>query len=248
MQIPFDTYLVSAFFLALLRASAWLVATPPFANRAIPGRVKAGIAAGIALAAAPMIQDPPPFGSVAFLNSALLQVFVGFALGFMTQILFAVFSAAGQLIDVFAGFSIAMLYDPMAEVQSTVFGRLYTLLATTLFFVTGAAALLVQGFLLSFKAIPASGIRLDRFEQLLTHELSTFLVAAIEIAAPVLITLFLTEMVLGILAKAAPSLNIFAIGFPLRVIVALVAVTMAIPLLLPSVGNIVNQAVTNMGW
>ena len=248
MQVPFDSFLVSAFFLALLRGSAWLVATPPFSNRAIPGKVKAGIAAGLAIAAAPMIENPPPFGSVAFLNSAILQIFVGFALGFMTQILFAVFSAAGQLVDVFAGYSIAMFYDPMADVQSTVFGKFYALLATTLFFVTGAANLMVRGFLLGFEAIPANGIRLDRFQDLLVNELSQFFIAAIEIAAPVLITLFLTEMVLGILAKAAPSLNVFAIGFPLRVIVALTAVTLAIPLLLPSVGNIADQVVENMGW
>jgi len=247
MNLPFDAALVSAFFLALLRGSAWLIATPPFNNRSIPPRVKAGLAAGLALAAAPMIQNPPPFGTVAFMNSAFLQLFVGIALGFMTQLLFAVFQAAGSLIDVFAGYTIAQIYDPMSETQTSVFGRTYSLVATTLFFVTGACALMVRGFLASFTAVPADGIKFDRLEQLFTHELAAFLVAAVEIAAPVLVTLFLAELVLGILSKAAPSLNVFALGFPLRVIVALSSVAMALPLLIPSVGHIADQIGSNMG-
>ena len=118
----------------------------------------------------------------------------------------------------------------------------------TLFFVTGAANLMVRGFLSSFKAIPANGIRMDNLEKLLTGELSRFLIAAVEIAAPVLIVLFLAELILGILAKAAPSLNIFAIGFPLRVIVALTAAIAAIPLILPAASTIADEIVHNMGF
>ena len=135
----------------------------------------------------------------------------------------------------------------MSETQTSVFGRTYSLVATTLFFVTGACALMVRGFLASFTAIPADGIKLERFEKLLTHELAAFLVAAVEIAAPVLVTLFLAELVLGVLSKAAPSLNVFALGFPLRVIVALSSVAMALPLLIPSVGHIADQIGSNMG-
>lgn len=247
MSLPFDAALVSAFFLAMLRASGWLFSTPPFANRQIPARVKVTIAVGLALASAPMIANPPPFGSVAFINSAFLQIFVGVAMGVMTQVLFAIFEAAGSLIDVFAGFTISQFYDPMSESQSTIFARLYTLIAITLLFVTGAVNLMVRGFLSSFTAIPANGIRLNDLQHLLTNELSRFLVAAIEIAAPVLIVLFLAEVILGILAKAAPSLNVFAVGFPLRVIVALTAVTAALPLLLPAVSNIADEVVHNMG-
>lgn len=248
MTIPFDAALVSAFFLALLRATAWLVSTPPFANRSIPGRVKVGFAAALALTTAPMIANPPPFGSVAFVNAAVFQLAVGFAMGLITQLLFAVFQAAGSLIDIFAGYSIAMLYDPMSEMQTTVFGRIYALLGVTLFFVTGACAMMINGFILSFKAIPASGIRLDNLEKLLTDQLGMFFIAAIEIAAPVLVTLFLTELVLGVLAKASPSLNVFAIGFPLRVIVALTTVAFAIPLVVPAASSIGDEIVRAMRW
>ena len=247
MQLSFDSALISAFILALTRAGAWLVITPPLANRAIPSRVKIGLSAGLAIAAAPMVANPPPFGSVAFMNSLFLQLAVGFALGFMTKVLFSVFQMAGQLIDTFAGFSIAVLYDPMSESQSTIFGRLYELIAVTLFFVTGACNLMIRGFLTSFTAIPASGIDIDNLQKLLVNGMSTMLVAAIEIAGPVMVTLVLAEMVLGILAKAAPSLNVFAVGFPLRVIVAVVTITMAIPLLLPAIGSVGEQIAHNMG-
>ena len=82
---------------------------------------------------------------------------------------------------------------------------------------------------------------------MLTKNLGQFLVAAIEVAGPVLGCLFLAEVTLGLLSRAAPSLNVFSLAFPLRVVVALVVVALAIPLISPAVSNLVHDAMAPLG-
>jgi flagellar biosynthesis protein FliR len=82
---------------------------------------------------------------------------------------------------------------------------------------------------------------------LLTKNMGEFLIAAVEIAGPILACLFLAEITLGLLARAAPNLNVFALAFPLRVIIALVIVAVALPLIAPALGNLVREAVAPLG-
>jgi flagellar biosynthetic protein FliR len=105
----------------------------------------------------------------------------------------------------------------------------------------------VNGFLRSFTVIPARGIAMTDIANALTKNIGEFFLAAIEVAGPVLACLFLTEVTIGLLARAAPALNVFALGFPLRVIVALVLVAFAVPLLSPAVGNLVHYAMVPFG-
>jgi flagellar biosynthetic protein FliR len=248
VEIAFDPVLVTGFFLALVRATAWLFIAPPFNTRLVPVAVKAGIAAALALAAAPHVADPRlPLENGPFFAALITQVAVGLILGMLTLVLVNAIGAAGSLIDLFAGYSIAQLYDPMADSAASVFGRFYQLLAATLLFTTNAHLILVNGFFRSFEVVPASGIEMQTVADLFTRNLGAFLVAAIEVAGPVLACLFLAELTLGLLARAAPNLNVFALAFPLRVVVALIVVGIALPLVGPALGNLVREAVQPFG-
>ena len=81
----------------------------------------------------------------------------------------------------------------------------------------------------------------------MTKNLGQFLVAAVEVAGPVLGCLFLAEVTLGLLSRAAPALNVFSLAFPLRVIVALIVVALALPLISPAVSNLVHDAMAPLG-
>jgi flagellar biosynthetic protein FliR len=174
----------------------------------------------------------------------MTQVLVGLGLGFVTMLLFAAIQGAGSLIDMFAGFSIAQVYDPLSQANAAVFGRFYQLLATTLLFALDGHLLLVKGFMTSFEAVPTTGLQLGDFSRLLTHDLSLFLVAAIEVAAPVLGVLFLAEVALGLLARAAPQMNIMNFAFGFRIIVALLLVGVAIPLVGPALSNLIGHVLS----
>lgn len=241
--IDIDPVAVTAFFFALVRTSAWLLVSPPFNTRLVPVTVKAGIAAALAVAAVPEVRSSDlDLSTAGFLGAAVLQVVVGVALGLITLLLFGAVQAAGGLIDLFAGFSLASIVDPTSGVNSSVFGRFYQVVAITLLFATNAHLLLVDGFLRSFEVVPVSGFEASSFAELLLEDVGGFFVAAVEIAGPVLACLFLAELTMGLLARAAPSLNVFALAFPLRVGVTLVVTGIALPLVAPAVHNLVRDA------
>ena len=249
MTIPIDPVVVTAFVLALVRASAWLFVSPPFNTRMIPTTVKAGIAASLALAAAHHITNPGAAERHRRLHRVAARAGAGrrSRSGMFTLLLVNALQAAGQFVDLFAGFSLSTIYDPFNDAQAAMFGRFYELLATTLLFTTDAYLILVNGFFRSFDVIPAGGLSISTISSLLTKNMGEFLIAAIEIAGPILACLFLAEITLGLLARAAPNLNVFALAFPLRVVIALIVVAVALPLVAPALGNLVRDAVAPLG-
>ena len=241
-SLPVD--LVLGFVLAVVRASAWLAVAPPFNTRMIPVQAKIGFAVALAIPIAPRVaeQAPPP-EVLPLIEATLLQVAAGLALGFLTQLVFAAVQAAGELIDLFAGFTIASTYDPFTNANQAVFGRFYYLLAMTLLFALNGHLLLVRGFLDSFAAMPTGLPDASTVGTLLIDGLGMFFLAALEIAAPVLAALFLTEVALGLLSKAAPQMNVFTLGFPVKILLSLGLVGLTLPLLPGALDRLVREAV-----
>ncbi len=243
MVITADPALLTGFLLALVRASAWMLLVPPFGTRAIPSQVKVGLAAALAIPVAHKVgADAPALEIGPLIGAIVLQIAVGVALGFLVQMFFAAVQAAGELIDLFGGFTVAPAFDPLSNAQSSTFGRFYQLLATMLLFALDGHILLVRGFLTSFDAITATGPSLDDFSGEIIGDLGTFFVAAIEIAAPMLAALFLAEVALGLLSRAAPQMNVFMVGFPFKIGLTLVLAGLALPLLPGTVESLLGHA------
>ena len=244
MTIETSPALVVGFVLAVVRAAAWVALIPPFASRSIPAPVKIGLAAALALPVAPRLAaDPPSLETAPLVGAVLFQVGVGLGLGFLTSLLFGAVQAAGDLIDLFGGFTIAQAYDPLSNSSSALFGRFYQLLATVLLFALDGHLLLVRGFMTSFRALAATPPPLDDLSALAVDHLGLFVVAAIEIAAPLLGALFLAEVALGLLARAAPQMNVFVIGFPFKILLTLLLGGLTLPLLPGAVGSLVTHSV-----
>lgn len=236
--------LVVGFVLAMVRAAAWLFVSPPFNTRLVPTQVKMGLAAALALVTAPRLGTAEVPTEVApLIAAALVQVSVGLVLGFVSQLVFSAAQAAGDLIDLFGGFTIASAYDPLSLSQSSVFGRLYQLMATVLLFAIDGHLLLVRGFVTSFDAVPATGLALRDVSELLLDNVGLLFVAALEIAGPLLAALFLAEVVLGLLTRAAPHMNVFSLSFPFKILVTLTLASFALPLMPSAVSGLVDQAV-----
>jgi flagellar biosynthetic protein FliR len=240
VHFAIDAALLDGFVLALVRATAWVFVTPPFSTRGIPWRVRAGVAVALALAAAAEVDARLPNDVGGLAVALVLQAFTGFALGFIVYLLVSAIQAAGGLIDDASGFNLAAMLDPLSEINASVFARFYQLLAIVLLFVTDLHLVLVRGFMRSFAAVPA--VRISDLARLVTEELGVFLVSAIEIAGPVIAVLFLTEIAFGILARAAPAMNVFVLAFPVRIVVALLGVSIALPLVAPALERLVADA------
>ena len=244
MTLQIDSTLLVGYVLAMARAGAWVMVAPPFTGSMIPGRIKAGLAAALALALGPRLADQSvPLETGALIGAMLLQIVAGAALGFLAYLLFAAFQTAGAVIDLFGAFSISEAIDPVSGVSTSVFGRFYSLIATVLLFATGGHLLLVRGFLTSYEALPLDGFRSERLAEVLTADLGTFFLAALQIAAPLVAALFLTDMALGLLSRAAPEMNVFLLGLPLKIFVTLSLVGVAIPVLPRAVAEMTDTAV-----
>lgn len=219
--------------LGSVRSAAWLLVSPPFATRTIPGTVKAMLAVALALPVASRIGPQiPDLSTGALISAVVLQVVTGAALGFVTYLLFAAIQAAGDLIDLFGGFTLAQAYDPMSMAQSSIFGRFHQLLGLVLLFVTDAHLVIVAGFLRSYDAIPVTeGVAMDATADAMLNGISQFFLAALEIAGPMVVVLFLADVALGLLTRVSPQLNAFALGFPIKIFLTLALIGFTFPLL-----------------
>ena len=239
---------LTALMLAAVRAAAWLVIAPPFSGRMIPATVKALLSVAIALPMVPSLVGHAPDPSSPLLVVSLVeQVVIGTALGFLTSLLFSAIQAAGNLVDLFGGFSVAVAFDPFGASGnggSAVFGRFYSVLAVTLLFVTDGHQLVLRGFARSYRALPLDGVMsLHGLQELMTGGLVQMFVAALQIAGPLAAVLFCADIGLGLLNRAAPALNVLTLGFPVKILVTLSAAGMAIALLPHALTNLVDVTV-----
>lgn len=245
MSLQLSNATLVALLLASVRAAAWLVTSPPFSSRTIPGVVKALLSVGIALPVTPgLAARVPALTAPALLLSAGEQVLVGTALGFVTALLFAAVQSAGDLVDLFGGFSIAFAFDPLALTGNSVFGRFYNLLATTLLFATDGHQLVLRGFARSYQTLPLDGtLSLSTLDKLLASGLGQLFLSAVQIAAPLIAVLFCADLGLGLLSRAAPALNAFSLGFPAKILLTLSLAGLGILVLPQVVSRLVEQAV-----
>ena len=246
VQLPVEQVLAGL--LATIRISAWLAVAPPFNTRSIPAMVKVALALALALPVAPRLaaQAPPP-ETFAVITAALFQVVVGLTLGFLAQLLFSAVQAAGELIDLASGYTLATLYDPLSNVSTSMFGRVYQLVAVTLLFALNGHLLLLRGFMTSYDVFPLQPVSISALATAVTDNVGMFFVAALEIAAPVVVVLFLAELALGLVSRAVPSLNVFAMSFPAKILLTLSLSSVAIALLPVTISTILDRIIEAFG-
>lgn len=242
MTLQVDATALVGFCYALVRATAFFVVAPPFNTVGVPVRVRAGLAAGVALLLAPAFQGSDDMLETgAFLGGLAYQALMGVALGFVVYLLFASAQAAGALIDLHSAFSGATLYDPFTNAASSPMGRLYQLLAIAILFAINGHLMLVQGLVTSIEAAPLDGLQVESLAELLVGRISTFMIAAVQIAFPMLAALFLAEMVIGLLSRAAPQMNIFIVGFNVKMLVVILLGGLALSPLPAAVARILER-------
>ncbi|MEV6297973.1 flagellar biosynthetic protein FliR [Actinoplanes sp. NPDC051861] len=246
MNFDLPTAQFLAILLGAVRTGAWMMVCPPFSSRLIPGPVKALLSVGFTLPMAPYLQSTvPSLETGDLIASAALQVFIGAGLGFLTALLFAALQAAGDLLDLFGGFTLAMAYDPLSTSTSSIFGRFYNLLAITLLFVSDGHQMILRGFLQSFRTLPLdTTFSMETFSRLLVRGIGEMFLAAIQIAGPLIAVLFLADVALGLLNRVAPALNAFQLGFPVKIFLVVTLSGIAIAMLPAVLDTLVDKAVT----
>lgn len=235
-----------AYLLASVRIMAWLAVVPPFSGRSIPPMAKAVLGLGLAFAAVPD-GSTIPLSTVGLLLNVGTQVLIGVAMGFVTQLLLGAIAAAGSLIDVFGGFSLAQGFDPLSMNTNTVFGKFHQMLAMILLFASGGHLVVIGGLIRTFHFLPLGTTPdWEAAPDVLLTAFGLFFTTAVQIALPMIAVLFLSDLGLALLTKVAPQLNAFNVMFPVKVGMTLLLVGLSFPVLPDAVDRLVDLSTQAM--
>jgi|ERR1051326_925548 flagellar biosynthetic protein FliR len=226
---------VEAFVLIATRVLAVLAASPVLGLKQVPAQAKLGLGLFTALILVPVIgKDGPPAGVDVTWTALAGEALVGALAGFAATLAYTAISFGASVLDLQAGYSMASLYDQTFGTQGAVLERFYSAIAALLFFQTDAHHLVIQSLVQMFNVVPLGTFSLSNVNpELLAQIAASSFVLAVELIFPVLVALMLTEIALGVLQKVAPQFGIFQIGLQIKAALALGAIALTMPLLLP---------------
>lgn len=217
---------MSGYLLILTRVTAFLVTLPLFSYRAIPATQRILFGALLAWMMSYTVEIPELEVNGEYLLLVMRETMIGLSIGIIAFIIMAVIQVAGGFIDFQMGFAIANIIDPQTGAQSPLLGQFFNSLALLLLLALNAHHMLLDGIYYSYEflpidqAWPAFGSE-PFIEFVLTTFVATFGIA-FQMAAPIVGTLFLVDLALGITARTVPQLNIFVVGFPIKISVSFI--------------------------
>ena len=218
------TYLDAAL-LIFVRIVSFLIILPFLGSNNIPNIAKIGLSFFITMImvnVAPIDAVASSTQPVVFAIAVAKEFFIGWMLGFAVYLAFSILTLAGQFIDYQIGFSMVNVFDPLSQIQFTVTGNLYYFLLLLVVITSRSHYLFIDALKKSYQLIPLGGavlnpILYDAFLEFLI----TFFIIALQIAAPFFFVMLIVNAVLGILARTTPQLNMFVIGFPIKILLGM---------------------------
>jgi flagellar biosynthetic protein FliR len=232
--------------LIFARIMAMVVTAPLLSSAAIPPLARAGFAMFVAAAVLPWVAEagyPVPEVAVQYFLLIVGEVFLGLLMGFFLQLIFAAFQVAGQFFSLQMGFGASQVFDPLAQIQIPLMGQFINIMAMFVFLtVAGFQKLLLVGVMRSFQLVKAYDLVTGReyLFTLLLRSLGKLFGQALTISFPILGTLLLVSVTMGLLAKAAPQMNLLMMGFPLAIGTAFTVLILAMPFLVSAFVRIIE--------
>lgn len=227
---------IQGFILVFLRISALFLAAPFFGASSVSVRIRIVLAALISWLMLPVIQIPNGFDLLSGegLLSISQQLLLGLAIGFVAQLIFATLVLGGQLMAMSMGLGFAMSLDPQNGVQTPVISQFYLIFGTLVFLSLDMHLFLLQYLAHSFELLPVVGARHVTVDTagLVTWGSHLF-AGALLFSLPMLAVILIVNLALGIMTRAAPQLNIFAVGFPITIAVGFLFMLLTVPSLVP---------------
>lgn len=218
-------YWVGAFLLPLFRVASFFMAIPIIGTQMVPMRVRLGLSLAFTLLLLPVLPELPVFEGLSLTTWLVIldQIIIGVLLGFTLQFLFQSFIMGAQLIALQSGLGFASMTDPATGVQVVVVAQLYSMMAMLLFLAMNGHLVMMEILAQSFYALPVGmfSISMDSFMRVILM-VSWLFAAALLMALPAITALLIINLAFGIMTKAAPQLNIFAIGFPFTMLMGLI--------------------------
>jgi flagellar biosynthetic protein FliR len=233
-----------------IRCGAALLAAPMVGGLAVPApvRILLSLVLGFFVASWVPLAPAPAMLSFAAVLAVLQEIAVGLALGFVLQLAFAIVLIAAEQILGTMGMAIATSIDPASGAQSGALGTFFGLVLSLLFYAIGAHLLWLELLLESYRLLPAGQFAFGAWR---AESVAAFfgygLATAAAIALPVVLVLLLVQVVTGLVARSAPSLNLFALGLPAGVLAGIAALILAVPVMREQLEGVLERALDQTG-
>lgn len=211
--------------LLLVRPGMLLVSAPAFGSDFAPPPVRIGLTVLLALTLAPAVAIPSSLTAGMLGVIVAREVVIGVCLTLSIRILLAGVELAGHLAGFQLGFAYASLVDPQTGARNSIMSRMYSMMALLVFFGSDGHHQMLRALAASYDEIPIGAWHLSgSLVAIVTRLLGTIFTIGIQLAAPVMLVLLVVEVMLGLMARAMPSLNLMVAGMPVRVMVGLICV------------------------
>jgi flagellar biosynthetic protein FliR len=222
---------ISQYFWPFVRIAGCLMVAPIFGTQTVPRRTRIVISAAITLLVAPLIAMPKAdMFSGTSLAITVQQLIIGIAMGLAMQLIFDSVIMGGQLLANSMGLSFAVNVDPLHGASTPVLGQFYTIIIALTFLALNGHLILIEAIVESFKSLPVgtSGLGNDGLWAFV-HFGTVLFSGALMIALPGLTALLIVNIAFGLMSRAAPTLNLFAVGFPASLALGLVIILIGMP-------------------
>jgi len=235
----------SSFFWPLLRISAMFVSIPVFSGRFVDSKIIVGAALLITFFTIPLLPQAPAIEVMSHqgLVTGLQQILIGLLMGFVLQLVFSAVIFAGQGIAYSMGLGFASMVDPATGVSVPVISQFYLVLSTLLFLTLGGHLLLIEMLIDSFHSLPIGVNGIERSDLWSVIAWSSRLFSAgLLMAMPAIASLLMVNVAFGVVTRAAPQLNIFAVGFPITLVLGALLMWLTLPSVLNNFTNLLVES------
>ena len=230
------------------------MSTPIFNSRSIPTLAKIGLAGLLSIIFLPLLEIPSgagltvlPTNTLSLVLMIAQEVLVGVLIGFVTGLVFTTVSIAASMMSLQVGFRSANLFDPFINTPTSALEQFYTLLAIALFLNINGHHWFIQALARTFQVLPLGSFVLDQItiERLVMFTGEIF-ISATRIALPVMGTLLLTDLGLGLIARAVPQIQVFFLGLPVKIGLGLVTLAFTLVLTVPLIKQLFSEISSNI--
>jgi len=231
--LDFSVAQFQIFLLVFVRTLGVMSTAPVFGHRAVINQAKAGFAFALAIALFPAVSLSleVPSDLIPYAFAAVRELVMGMMFGFVARLVFMAVQFAGEIIGIDVGFGIVNVIDPMSAEQISIIGTFKNLIALVIFLLIDGHHVILHALTESFAMVPLGGIQLTALlAKGLVDMTAQVFVMAVKLAAPVVTALFLTSLALGIMARTVPQMNVFIVGFPLKIGLGMGMLAFALPL------------------
>lgn len=216
---------IESYILILVRLSSFIFTAPIFGNKQIPRKIKVGFSVYISLIVYNVITVELPAYSdvISFAILVMQEAIVGLIFGFIINACIYIVNYSGRLIDMEMGLSMASMMDPSTRIQTSITGAFYTQMVTLLLLITNMHYYILRAIIDSFEFVPLGGaVFRPGLYGIMQNFLVDFFVIGFRIVLPVFAAMLIVNVVLGVLARIAPQMNMFVVGMQLKVFAGLI--------------------------